>query len=113
MEEPTVPAVLDPSGRDVHGEGAALRARGEAVRVLLPGGVPAWAITRHEVIRALMGDARVSKDACRHWPAWIGLILAILIAIGGYLRYAGDEPTEVNIAKAPSDAPPPAEPPAA
>jgi hypothetical protein len=49
----------------------------------------------------------------RHWPAWIGLILAILIAIGGYLRYAGDEPTEVNIAKAPSDAPPPAEPPAA
>jgi hypothetical protein len=49
----------------------------------------------------------------RHWPAWIGLILAILIAIGGYLRYAGDEPTEVHIAKAPSDAPPPAEPPAA
>ena len=49
----------------------------------------------------------------RHWPAWIGLILAILIAIGGYLRYAGDEPIEVNIAKAPSDAPPPAEPPAA
>ena len=71
MEEPTVPAVLDPSGRDVHGEGAALRARGEAVRVLLPGGVPAWVITRHEVIRALMGDARVSKDACRHWPAWM------------------------------------------
>ena len=22
----------------------------------------------------------------RHWPAWIGLILAILIAVGGYLR---------------------------
>ena len=49
----------------------------------------------------------------RHWPAWIGLILAVLIAIGGYLRYAGDEVTEVNLSKAPSDAPPPAEPPAA
>ena len=49
----------------------------------------------------------------RHWPAWIGLILAIVIAVGGYLRYAGDEPTEVNISKAPPAAPPPAEPPAA
>ena len=49
----------------------------------------------------------------RHWPAWIGLILAILIAVGGYLRYAGDEPTEVNISKAPPESPPPAEPPAA
>ena len=44
----------------------------------------------------------------RHWPAWIGLILAILIAIGGYLRYAGDAATEVNISKAPRDVPPPA-----
>jgi hypothetical protein len=54
----------------------------------------------------------------RHWPAWVGLILAILIAVGGYLRYAGDEPTEVQLSKAspasssPSS-PPPAEPPAA
>jgi hypothetical protein len=53
-------------------------------------------------------------NEARHWPAWIGLILAILIAVGGYLRYAGDEPTEVNISRAPRDAPPPpAEPPAA
>jgi hypothetical protein len=49
----------------------------------------------------------------RHWPAWIGLILAIVIAGGGYLRYAGDEPTEVNLTKAPPESPPPAEPPAA
>jgi hypothetical protein len=50
----------------------------------------------------------------RHWPAWVGLILAILIAIGGYLRYAGDAPTEIAISRAPGDAPPPpAEPPAA
>ena len=39
----------------------------------------------------------------RHWPAWIGLILAIVIAGGGYLRYAGDEPTEVNLTKAPPE----------
>lgn len=49
----------------------------------------------------------------RHWPAWVGLILAILIAVGGYFRYAGDEPTEVQLPRKPSDAPPPAEPPAA
>ncbi|HEY7603528.1 MAG TPA: hypothetical protein VH760_04635 [Gaiellaceae bacterium] len=50
----------------------------------------------------------------RHWPAWVGLILAILIAIGGYLRYAGDAATEIALSKAPGDAPPPpAEPPAA
>jgi putative effector of murein hydrolase len=26
----------------------------------------------------------------RHWPAWIGLILAIVIGIGGFLRWSGD-----------------------
>ena len=43
----------------------------------------------------------------RHWPAWVGLILAILIAVGGYLRYAGDEPTEDKLSRAPPDAPTP------
>jgi hypothetical protein len=28
----------------------------------------------------------VANEA-RHWPAWIGLILAIAIAIGGWLKY--------------------------
>ena len=32
-------------------------------------------------------------NEARHWPAWVGLILAILIAVGGYLRYAGDAAT--------------------
>jgi uncharacterized membrane protein len=53
-------------------------------------------------------------NEARHWPAWIGLILAIVIAVGGYLRYAGDEVNEINVSKAPPAAPPPpAEPPAA
>jgi hypothetical protein len=29
-------------------------------------------------------------NEARHWPAWIGLILAILIGIGGFLRWSGD-----------------------
>src|SRR5581483_384213 len=52
-------------------------------------------------------------NEARHWPAWIGLILAIVIAVGGWLRWSGDEPRELNISKAPPAAPPPAEPPAA
>jgi hypothetical protein len=30
----------------------------------------------------------------RHWPAWVGLILAVAIAIGGWLRYS-EAPTSV------------------
>jgi hypothetical protein len=26
-------------------------------------------------------------DAARHWPAWIGLVLAIAIAVGGWLKF--------------------------
>jgi 2-hydroxy-5-methyl-1-naphthoate 7-hydroxylase len=64
---PTCP-VLDPTGSDLHAEAAALRARGPAVLVELPGPVYAWSITRHSVIQALTGDPRVSRDFRRHWP---------------------------------------------
>jgi phosphatidylserine synthase len=30
----------------------------------------------------------VVANEARHWPAWIGLILAIAIAIGGWLKYS-------------------------
>jgi hypothetical protein len=29
-------------------------------------------------------------NEARHWPAWIGLILAIVIGVGGYLRWSDD-----------------------
>jgi hypothetical protein len=36
----------------------------------------------------------VANEA-RHWPSWVGLILAVAIAIGGWLRYS-EAPTSVQ-----------------
>ncbi|MFE2140052.1 cytochrome P450 [Streptomyces sp. NPDC059466] len=62
--------MLDALGRDVQGEAAVLRGRGVVSRVVLPGGVGAWVVTDAGVMRGLLADGRVSKDAYRHWPAW-------------------------------------------
>ncbi|MFE7587565.1 cytochrome P450 [Streptomyces gardneri] len=64
------PYVIDPTGRDIHGEGALLRARGRATRVELPGGVVVWAVTDYELVKELLTDSRVSRDTHQHWPAW-------------------------------------------
>ncbi|MBB1245148.1 cytochrome P450 [Streptomyces durbertensis] len=65
------PVVLDPAGQDPFAEAARFRADGPAVRVTLPGDVTAWYVTRHEVLRDLLVDDRVSKDPNQHWPEWI------------------------------------------
>jgi hypothetical protein len=46
----------------------------------------------------------------RHWPAWIGLILGIVIGVGGWLRWSGDAPKEMSISRTPSASPPPTPP---
>lgn len=59
---------LDPTGFDHQGEAARLRAAGPVVRVVLPGGLHAWSLTRHDLVSDLVRDDRVSKD-WRHWTA--------------------------------------------
>ena len=65
------PFVIDPSGSDVQGEAAKLRARGPVTPVELPGGVAAWAVTGQEQLKRLLADPRVSKDPNLHWTKWI------------------------------------------
>jgi 2-hydroxy-5-methyl-1-naphthoate 7-hydroxylase len=62
--------MLDMAGMDVQGEAARMRRAGPAVPVLLPGGIPAWAIARYDTVRQVLADPRVSRSADKHWPRW-------------------------------------------
>lgn len=60
------PHRLEPD--DQHAVNARLRARGAAVPVLLPGDVPAYAVTRHEELKDVLTHPDVAKNAC-HFAA--------------------------------------------
>ncbi|MEU1984438.1 cytochrome P450 [Nocardia sp. NPDC019395] len=63
------PIVL--TGVDMADELKQLQARRPISRVELPGGVLAWSVTDPDLLKRLMTDPRVSKDAHQHWPALI------------------------------------------
>ncbi|GAA1991585.1 cytochrome P450 [Catenulispora subtropica] len=58
---------LDPTGANRHTESEYLRTHGPAARVDLLG-QQVWAVADPGVLKALLIDPRVSKDAAQHWP---------------------------------------------
>ncbi|MFJ1742568.1 cytochrome P450 [Streptomyces microflavus] len=66
------PYRIDATGSDIHGEADALRDRGPATRVVLPGlpdTIRTWVVTDPGLIRRLLKHEDISKDARQHWPA--------------------------------------------
>ncbi|RFU37013.1 cytochrome P450 [Actinomadura logoneensis] len=60
---------IDPEMRDVHAQNALLRETGPLVPVVLPGGVRAWAATRHDTVQTVLTHPDLSKEL-RHWADW-------------------------------------------
>nr|WP_232433802.1 cytochrome P450 [Salinispora arenicola] len=67
--EQSCPYKLDVTGRDVHAEGEAIRARGPVAQVELPGGVQGWSVTGYQAARQVLADPRFAKDP-KKWPAY-------------------------------------------
>lgn len=91
-----LPLVLDPTDRARPAEEAALHAAGPAILVDILG-VTAWSVSDPAVLKNLLTDPRVSKDASRHWPAFInGEItekwpLALWVGVNNMFTAYGDD----------------------
>ncbi|WP_063780656.1 cytochrome P450 family protein [Nonomuraea sp. SBT364] len=66
---PPAPVVIDIRMRDLHGQNERLRESAPLLEVELPGGVRAWAVTRHDALQQVLTHQDLSKEL-RHWSAW-------------------------------------------
>ncbi|GES31260.1 cytochrome P450 [Streptomyces angustmyceticus] len=90
------PHRLAPGGAGRAAADARLRAAGAVVPVLLPGDVPAVAVTRHEVLREVLAHPEVAKNACHFTALHDGTVppgwpLATFATVEGMTTADGDD----------------------
>lgn len=64
----STPIVLDTTGHRLYEQMDELRAGGPAVPIVMPQGVTGWSVTRGDIVKKLLVDPRISKDARMSWP---------------------------------------------